>query len=190
MAKNVQFLALTGAGISKASGIPTFQDIPGIKEKLTVEYRRTQRKEFDEAMQQLKDAVKDRKPNAAHKALAKHDIPIVTMNVDGLHQKAGSGLVVECHGNAAADRVVLYGEEANYVSAYTLLRTLTASANAQRQEKVLLVIGTSYQTQFANAFTLNAISDYWKIVEINEDAEHRVEQVIQEECELANKRRR
>ncbi len=190
MAKNVQFLALTGAGISKASGIPTFQDIPGIKDKLTVEYRRTHRKEFDEAMQQLKDAVKDRKPNAAHKALAKHDIPIVTMNVDGLHQKAGSGLVIECHGNAAADRVVLYGEKANYASAYTLLRTLTASANAERQEKVLLVIGTSYQTQFANAFTLNAISDYWKIVEINEDAEHRVEQVIQEECELANKRRR
>ena len=92
-------LALTGAGISKASGIPTFQDIPGIKDKLDVRYRAQHPEEFDRVVQQMKDNMRGKEPNAAHRALAAHDIPVVTMNVDGLHQKAGSRTVVECHGN-------------------------------------------------------------------------------------------
>lgn len=183
-----KFLALTGAGISAASGIPTFQDIPGIKEKLTVEYRHSHRKEFDEAMQLLKDAVKGRKPNAAHKVLAKHHIPIVTMNVDGLHQKAGSGLVVECHGNVAADSVVLYGQRAYYEDAFRLMNLCEESAAIHDDAKILLVIGTSYQTQFAQEFTNMAIAHGWKIVDVNHDAEHRLEQIIQEEATAANKR--
>lgn len=184
---HITFLALTGAGISKASGIPTFQDIPGIKEKLTVEYRHSHRKEFDEAMQLLKDAVKDRKPNAAHKALAKHHIPIVTMNVDGLHQKAGSGLVVECHGNAAADSVVLYGQQAYYEDAFRLMGLCENAASFSLHPHVLLVVGTSYQTQFAQDFVTTAVAHNWKVIDINHDAEHRLEQIIQEECALANK---
>lgn len=187
MAKNVQFLALTGAGISKASGIPTFQEMPELKEKLTVEYRSHQRREnFKKVLDQLRDTVTGHKPNAAHKALAKHDIPIVTMNVDGLHQKAGSGIVVECHGNAAENTVVLYGEKAAYDVAYNLLNMLSANAEVENKKKVLLVIGTSYQTQFAQEFVCRAMADNWKIVDIHEDAEHRVEQAIQKECALAN----
>ena len=43
--------------------------------------------------------VKDKKPTKAHKVLADLQIPIVTMNIDGLHQKAGSRFVLEIHGN-------------------------------------------------------------------------------------------
>lgn len=168
-------LALTGAGISKASGIPTFEDVPGLKQKLSVEYKNTHKTEFKEAIQTLKDAVKDKRPNAAHKALAKHGIPIITMNVDGLHQKAGSDIVVECHGNAAADTIVLYGQQAHYGGAFELLRLYATPG----YKKVLFVIGTSLQTEFANDFVEEAMNLNYKIVMINEDAEHRVEQEIQ-----------
>ena len=168
-------LALTGAGISKASGIPTFEDVPGLKQKLSVEYKNTHKAEFKEAMQTLKDVVKDKRPNAAHKTLAKHRIPIITMNVDGLHQKAGSDIVIECHGNAAADTVVLYGQRAHYDGAFELLHLYAQDSC----KKVLLVIGTSLQTEFANEFVEEAMELNYKIVTINEDAEHRVEQEIQ-----------
>ena len=177
----VIFLALTGAGISKASGIPTFQDNPGVKEKLTVEYKKAHRKNFDMTMEVLKGNVKGKEPNAAHKALAKYEIPIVTMNVDGLHQKAGSEIVVECHGNMEAGTVVLYGEPAHYSGAYDLLKVYGAYAEKYSLPKVLLVIGTSMMTQFANDFVTEAMLDNWKIVEINEDAEHKVEQAILKE---------
>ena len=177
----VIFLALTGAGISKASGIPTFQDIPGVKEKLTVGYKAAYRKDFDAVMATLKKNIEDKKPNAAHKALAKNEIPIVTMNIDGLHQKAGSEIVVECHGNLSAGTVVLYGQPAHYSGAYDLLATYGAYAEKYNLPKVLLVIGTSMQTVFANEFVTHAMAENWKIVMINDDAEHKVIQAIQEE---------
>ena len=93
-ANNTFILALTGAGISKASGIPTFQDIPGIKDKLDVDFRAQHPEEFNRVVQQMKDNMRGKEPNDAHRALAAYDIPIVTMNVDGLHQKAGSKTVI------------------------------------------------------------------------------------------------
>lgn len=176
-------LALTGAGISKASGIPTFVDVPGIKEKLTVDYKATHKKEFDMAMEVLKGNIKGKKPNAAHKALAKFRIPIVTMNVDGLHQKAGSDIVIECHGNILSDSVVLYGQDGHYQGAFELLSLLTDNADAYSRKKVLFVIGTSMMTQFANDFVTEATMNNWKIVEINSDAEHRVVQEVQKAIE-------
>ena len=167
-------LALTGAGISKASGIPTFQDIPGIKNKLDVRYRAKHLEEFDRVVQQMKDNMRGKEPNAAHRALAAHDIPVVTMNVDGLHQKAGSKTVVECHGNLEDGTMVLYGEQAFYEQAFDLLQRATNGADKRRQEKILLVIGTSYETQFANAFVQTALYHGWALAEINHDAEHLV----------------
>ena len=167
-------LALTGAGISKASGIPTFQDIPGIKDKLDVRYRAQHPEEFDRVVQQMKDNMRGKEPNAAHRALAAHDIPVVTMNVDGLHQKAGSKTVVECHGNLEDGTMVLYGEQAFYEQAFDLLQRATNGADKRRQEKILLVIGTSYETQFANAFVQTALYHGWALAEINHDAEHLV----------------
>ena len=174
-------LALTGAGISKASGIPTFQDIPGIKDKLDVHYRAQHPEEFERVVQQMKDNMHGKEPNAAHRALASHDIPVVTMNVDGLHQKAGSKTVVECHGNLEDGTMVLYGEQAFYEQAFDLLQQATDCADKRQQKKILLVIGTSYETQFANAFVQAALYHGWALAKINHNAEHLVASFLERE---------
>lgn len=94
-------MALTGAGISAPSGVPTFdmrwkgrpvRDFLGRKffQRAPVRFF-----ELYCALEQWADAT----PNAAHRALAAHGVRIVTQNVEGLHQKAGSGEVLEIHGN-------------------------------------------------------------------------------------------
>lgn len=94
-------VALTGAGISAPSGVPTFQGAwkgRPIRDFLGRPYFRQDPLGFFElycAMEQWCDA----QPNAAHLALAAHDVPVITQNVDGLHQKAGSRRVIELHGN-------------------------------------------------------------------------------------------
>ena len=185
-ASNTFILALTGAGISKASGIPTFQDIPGIKDKLDVDFRAQHPEEFGRVVQQMKDNMRGKEPNAAHRALAAHDIPIVTMNVDGLHQKAGSTTVIECHGNLEAGTMVLYGEQAFYEQAFGLLQQATDAADKNGQRKILLVIGTSYETQFANAFVQSALYLGWALAEVNHDAEHLVAPFLDRELGTQN----
>lgn len=76
-------IAFTGAGISKESGIETFQDRPDVREKLYRSYAQTHPEDYRKTMREFVDGIKDKKPNDAL-------IPIITMNVDGLHQKAGS----------------------------------------------------------------------------------------------------
>ena len=185
-ASNTFILSLTGAGISKASGIPTFQDIPGIKDKLDVDFRAHHPEEFGRVVQQMKDNMRGKEPNAAHRALAAHDIPIVTMNVDGLHQKAGSTTVIECHGNLEAGTMVLYGEQAFYEQAFGLLQQATDAADKNGQRKILLVIGTSYETQFANAFVQSALYLGWALAEVNHDAEHLVAPFLDRELGTQN----
>ena len=186
-ASSTFILALTGAGISKASGIPTFQDIPGIKDKLDVDFRAQHPEEFDRVVQQMKDNMRGKEPNAAHRALAEHDIPVVTMNVDGLHQKAGSKIVVECHGNLEDGTMVLYGERAFYEQAFNLLQQATDVADKRQQKKILLVIGTSYETQFANAFVQSALYLGWALAEVNHDAEHLVAPFLKRELRTQNR---
>ncbi|HXQ73093.1 MAG TPA: NAD-dependent deacylase [Pyrinomonadaceae bacterium] len=105
-------LVLTGAGVSAESGVPTFRgggnsavwkglpfdvissgamlerNLPAVWEWF--DYRR--------------DVLQALEPNAAHHAIASWqerfaDLTLVTQNVDGLHQRAGSRNVVELHGN-------------------------------------------------------------------------------------------
>ena len=102
---------LTGAGVSKESGIPTFRDAqtglwaqydpqelaspqgflrdPG----LVWRWYDSRRKKLDEV-----------KPNPGHYAIAEMEalfnaVMVITQNVDGLHQRSGSKNVLELHGN-------------------------------------------------------------------------------------------
>ena len=104
-------VALTGAGISTESGIPDFRGPHGIWKKYDPSlftYSRFLRnpKEFWEVMVRLSSEIFNftPKPNPAHYALAKLEELgllrcIITQNVDGLHQEAGSKNVIEFHGN-------------------------------------------------------------------------------------------
>jgi len=94
-------VALTGAGISAPSGIPTFDmEWKGkpVRDFLSREYYIEDTLGFFELYKEMV-MWRDKQPNLAHRALAHHGVSIVTQNIDGLHQKAGSQKVVEIHGN-------------------------------------------------------------------------------------------
>ena len=105
-----RIVILTGAGISSPSGIPDFRsegsglwsrDEPMEVASLTA--FRTTPERFFNWFRPLAGYIFNAKPNSAHLALAEleksgHSLTVVTQNIDGLHQKAGSTHVVEMHG--------------------------------------------------------------------------------------------
>jgi NAD-dependent deacetylase len=103
-------VALTGAGISAESGIPTFRGAGG----LWTQYDPVKVASIDAFMENPKaywtvarergPAVLAAEPNPGHYALAGleqsgHLVAVVTQNTDGLHQDAGSARVIELHGS-------------------------------------------------------------------------------------------
>jgi len=106
---------LTGAGISAESGVPTFRDaLTGLwarfdpEELATEEAYRRQPALVWQWYQHRRELVSAAKPNPAHYALAelarRKSVTLVTQNIDGLHQQAGSEHVVELHGNLFANK--------------------------------------------------------------------------------------
>lgn len=106
-------VVFTGAGVSAESGIDTFRDDGGLWQEFPPEQfahwqgilqtaRRNPRRLASFVVHVLKP-VAEAKPNAAHLAIAEAekqtDITVVTQNVDGLHQEAGSTVVREIHGS-------------------------------------------------------------------------------------------
>jgi NAD-dependent deacetylase len=104
---------LTGAGISAESGLPTFRDkLTGLWAQYRPEdlstpdaFRRNPRVVW-EWFAAHRVAMAAAAPNPAHSALVRMEraVPqftLLTQNIDGLHQRAGSRNVVELHGNIA-----------------------------------------------------------------------------------------
>lgn len=180
----MKVIAFTGAGISKQSNIPTFMERPDVREKLFRSYAQTHHEEYNEVIKQLKENMNGAKPNDAHYALAEYNIPIITMNIDGLHQQAGSN-ALELHGGLPDDdemdkawslynKPVLYGDPApNYQLAYEMCYAL-------KPDDVLIVIGCSYHTAIACDLREVAKSRGAKIIEIQEDAAYNVRKVLQD----------
>ena len=157
-----RIIAFTGAGISAESNIPTFQEIPGIRDKLTRRYATDEPAGFAAVIAEMKEAIAQAEPNEAHLSLAKHQIPIITMNIDGLHQKAGSQEVIAVHGDI--DNIVLYGDLApKYAEAVELVYGL-------QKNDILLVIGASLATSFAYDLRMVAKLQGATVVEIQERA--------------------
>lgn len=173
----MEVIAFTGAGISKSAGIPTYEEHPELKGMLSVEMREKHYGKFLLAVETLMNNVKDKKPTKAHKILARLNIPIITMNIDNLHRMAGSKEVYEIHGNYLKNNIVLYGEPLHYAEEVLTLITKTAKrALKNKEDAVLLVIGTSMQTTFANVIARFAESKGMKVLYIDENADEEVEQ--------------
>lgn len=104
-------VALTGAGLSTPSGIPDFRSPDtGLwanynpMEIATVHAFRHHPEEFFKWIRPLAHQMIEAQPNAAHRALADLEkagrlATVITQNIDGLHQRAGTTDVVELHGN-------------------------------------------------------------------------------------------
>jgi NAD-dependent deacetylase len=101
-----KIVVFSGAGISVASGIPTFRGPDGLWSRynpivLDIDFFKSNPKESWRVIKEIfYDFMQNIKPNAAHYAIAKLECPVITQNIDNLHQEAGSNNVVEFHGNA------------------------------------------------------------------------------------------
>jgi NAD-dependent deacetylase len=116
--------ALTGAGISAASGVPTFRGGPDSlwenerpEELATPEAFRRDPDKVWRWYDWRRGVVAGCAPNAAHLALARLDdlcagVTVITQNVDGLHKRAGSAEVLEFHGSLWMLRCTACGREA------------------------------------------------------------------------------
>lgn len=111
LASSQRAVVLTGAGMSTESGIPDFRSPGGVWSKYRTVY-------FDEFMAsadarheywrqkcEMHRDFADAKPNSGHSVLARweaagHLRGVITQNIDGLHQLAGSRQVLELHGTA------------------------------------------------------------------------------------------
>ncbi len=198
--------ALTGAGISAESGIPTFRDA---QTGLWAQYR-PEDLATSQAFQRdprlvwdwyawRRQLVAQAEPNPGHYALAEMELRVpaftlITQNVDGLHQRAGSGSrfeVLELHGNIQRvkcfkeGRVVQHWPETDEAPPHcprcgALLRpdvvwfgealpaeALAAAWEAARLSQVFISIGTSGLVEPAASMPYLALKAGAVVVEIN-----------------------
>ncbi|WP_245612717.1 NAD-dependent protein deacylase [Kosmotoga pacifica] len=103
-------VVLTGAGVSTASGIPDFRGPDGLYNRISPKifelefFLKNPDVYYSLAMRKIHD-LRDVEPNTTHELLRLLEEQgfvnaIITQNIDGLHQKAGSMRVIELHGNA------------------------------------------------------------------------------------------
>ncbi|NIO49099.1 MAG: NAD-dependent protein deacylase [Candidatus Aminicenantes bacterium] len=196
---------LTGAGISAESGIPTFRGEEGLWKKYRPEELATPAafsqdpKLVWEWYDWRRGIIGQKEPNPGHEVIARWEgtfptVSLITQNIDGLHQKAGSKNVWELHGNIWKLRCT---EEGTITENYdiplkeipplcsncrALLRPhvvwygeslsptiLRESIQLSSECDVMFVIGTSAVVQPAASLPFEASEAGAKIVEINLD---------------------
>jgi NAD-dependent deacetylase sirtuin 4 len=113
-------LVLSGAGISTESGIPDYRGPQGtLRARQPMQYREFVGSEDARRRYWARSSIgwarlADARPNEAHRAIARLEragfiLGVITQNVDGLHQAAGSVRVLELHGSLAEVRCMACG---------------------------------------------------------------------------------
>lgn len=124
LCKAQHVVVFTGAGVSAESGVPTFRDRQtGLWARFSVDELSTPRG-FQRNPQLVWDwyaglraLMADAQPNPAHLAIARLQVllprlTLITQNIDGLHQRAGSTGVLELHGNLGRNKCFSCGVQA------------------------------------------------------------------------------
>lgn len=199
-------VVLTGAGISKESGIPTFREA---QDGLWARYDPMEMASREGFLRNPGlvwqwyeyrfGMVESARPNDGHKAIAELDslfpsVAVITQNIDGLHQAAGSQRVLELHGSIRCYKC-LSGRHAGFTRADVacqpespprcprcgdLLRpdvvwfgellpedVLSASHELSRRCQAMLVVGTSGQVQPAASLPFIAARAGAMIIDVN-----------------------
>lgn len=194
---------LTGAGISVASGIMPFRGKGGLWEKYdpeevaNIEHFRRNPQNSWVMLKEVLEVVEKALPNQAHLSLAKMEemgfvTSIITQNIDGLHQRAGSRTVIEFHGNTS--RLICLGCAALYTAreidlsflpphcpvcegilkpdavffGEAIPRDALAQAHSEAQHcSVMLVVGTSGMVEPAASLPMLAKKHGAVIIEVN-----------------------
>jgi NAD-dependent deacetylase len=193
---------LTGAGVSAESGVPTFRDADGLWNQYRVQdlatpsaFARDPKLVWD-WYNWRRGVLSEVKPNPGHYALAELEkrIPaftLITQNVDGLHELAGSQNVLCLHGSVWSVRCLACGQETldkripmpdipPHCDCGGLLRPAVvwfgeplppkiwkAAEAAARSSDLFLVIGTSAVVYPAAGLAQLAKSSGARVVEIN-----------------------
>ena len=116
---------LSGAGISKESGIDTFRDKDGLWKKhdalklASIEGWNTDPQAVLDFYNARRRQLLEVQPNKAHELLAqleeRYDVSIITQNVDDLHERAGSSHVIHLHGELSKVCSSIDKENADYI---------------------------------------------------------------------------
>jgi NAD-dependent deacetylase len=198
-----QPIALTGAGISVESGIPDFRSATGLwskyrpEEYATIEAFRADPQKVWTMLAEMMTLVTQAKPNPAHIGLADLEKmgklhTVITQNIDGLHQAAGSQHVIEFHGSSATlsclscgyatgrDAISVEQLPPTCPRCYSILKPDVVffgepipwdahqeAMQAARTCDLLLVIGTSAMVYPAAAIPPTAKECGAKVIEIN-----------------------
>jgi NAD-dependent deacetylase len=201
-------VVLTGAGVSTRSGIPDFRspqsglwaksDPLEVASLLTFRY---EPERFFEWVRPLASLIRRAQPNSAHTALAALEAAgrlrqVLTQNIDGLHQRAGSRQVLELHGGlstatcvrcfarqpglALIDAFIETGRAPLCPGCSALLKpdvtlmgeelavgVLQAARQAARDCDVMLVAGCSLEVMPAAGLPLEALEHGAKLILVN-----------------------
>ena len=197
-AKKIVFV--TGAGISQESGIPTFRGNDGLWKKYdpmqlaTINAFNQNPKLVWEWYEDRRKNILAAKPNAGHVAiseLAKHkEVWVLTQNIDGLHQRAGSQNVLELHGSIITIKCTVCNFKDKITSDFSEMPPLCKCGNILRPDvvwfgeslpqdvwgdamthsslcDVMVVAGTSLSVSPANLLPMYAKQNGALIIEVN-----------------------
>lgn len=201
----VNVVVMTGAGISAESGVPTFREAQtGLwaqydpKELATPRAFQRNPELVWEWYSWRRELVAQAQPNSGHLALAQladlvPNLTLITQNVDGLHQRAGSPEVIELHGNiqrikcSGDGRIVLdwppteqspppcphcgafLRPDVVWFGESLPMTALNRAAQAAEQADIFLSVGTSALVHPAASLAHIALQQRAVVVEINLD---------------------
>lgn len=207
-------VAITGAGISAASGLPTiaasFSGRP-LKELFNRDKACRHVKEYSELYEEMMRLWLHAQPNAAHIALAQRGIRVITQNVDGLHRKAGTVEVIELHGTLALQRCLSCGRRGASLHTATgrgdrvapgvcgachselmpdlvlegePVRHLALAINWISTASILIIAGTSLQMHPVNQLPLVALRADKPVITVNASAEKELPKLLARQLRL------
>jgi NAD-dependent deacetylase len=193
---------LTGAGISAESGVPTFRGAGGLWKKFRPEQLATpdsflrDPKTVWEWYLWRREILGKAEPNAGHRALVTLEertprFTLITQNVDGLHDRAGSRRILKVHGDVWVNRcwkcarevAVLPDDRPPHCACGGLLRPGVVwfgealppdiwreAEQAASEAEVMLVVGTSAQVYPAAGLVPYAQRNGAAVIEVNLEA--------------------
>jgi len=197
-AKKIVFV--TGAGISQESGIPTFRGKDGFWRKYdpmklaTIDAFYDDPKLVWEWYEDRRKNILAASPNPGHKAIAELEkysqIVVLTQNIDGLHQRAGSTNVLELHGSIIRIKCTVCDFNDEVLSGFELLPPKCKCGNILRPDvvwfgealsqdvwknaivhanscDVMIIAGTSLVVSPANTLPIYAKQNDAVLIEVN-----------------------
>ena len=193
---------VTGAGISQESGIPTFRGKDGLwrnhdaMKLATIEAFYENPRLVWEWYNERRKNIFTAQPNFGHKAIAELEnfveVIVLTQNIDGLHQKAGSSKVLELHGSIIKIKCSVCDYKNENFTDFSIMPPLCECGNILRPDvvwfgeglpqlvwqealihasscDVMFIVGTSLVVSPANLLPIYAKQNNSILVEINPD---------------------